>query len=205
MIGPRFGRDGLTEQLAFVLDTASVEIDRSTMYTVEDPGKLLRRDPLVASFRVRGPEPREAFTFTLVNVHVDPQHPGELDALAGVYRAVRGNGLDEDDVILLGNFATDDRRLGPLAQLPNMTPALAGVATNTAGTRMYDNILFNREATTEYTGRSGVIDLAREFNLTAPQAIEISDHLPIWAEFSIYERGQVGRLAEPTRLGGSRN
>ena len=35
----------------------------------------------------------------------------------------------------------------------------------------------------------------REFNLTLDQAIEISDHFPIWAEFSIYEGGQPGHVA----------
>jgi deoxyribonuclease-1-like protein len=196
VIGPRSRRDAAPEQLAFIFDAASVEVDRSTMYTVDDPARLLRRDPLVATFRVRGPEPNDAFTFALVNVHVDAQRAsGELDALSEVYRAVRSNGLGEDDIILLGNLGTDDRRLGLLGRLPNMTSALSAVPTNTRGTKMYDNILFNREATIEFTGRAGVLDLMHEFNLTMPQALEVSDHLPIWAEFSIYEGGQPGRLA----------
>jgi deoxyribonuclease-1-like protein len=202
VIGPRLGRDATPEQLAYVFDAASVEVDRSTMYTVEDPGRLMRRDPLVATFRVRGPDPRDAFTFTLVNVHVDPQAAAaELDALANVYRAVRNSGLGEDDIILVGDLGADDRHLGLLGQLPNMTAALAAVPTNTRGTRMLDNILFNRDATIEYTGRAGVVDLQREFNLTMPQALELSDHLPIWAEFSIFEGGQPGRLAAPTEAG----
>ena len=202
VIGPRLGRDATPEQLAYVFDAASVEVDRSTMYTVEDPGRLMRRDPLVATFRVRGPDQRDAFTFTLVNVHVDSQAAAaELDALANVYRAVRNSGLGEDDIILLGDLSTDDRRLGLLGQLPNMTAALAAVPTNTRGTRMLDNILFNRDATIEFTGRAGVVDLQREFNLTMPQALELSDHLPIWAEFSIFEGGQPGRLAAPTGAG----
>jgi deoxyribonuclease-1-like protein len=196
VIGPRSGRDAAPEQFAFIFDAASIEVDRSTMYTVDDPARLLRRDPLVATFRVRGPEPKDAFTFALVNVHVDPQRAsGELDALAEVYRAVRNNGLGEDDIILLGNLGTDDRRLGLLGQLPNMTGALSAVPTNTRGTKMLDNILFNREATIEFTGRAGLLDLMHECNLTMPQALEVSDHLPIWAEFSIYEGGQPGRLA----------
>ena len=27
------------------------------------------------------------------------------------------------------------------------------------------------------------------------QALEISDHFPVWAEFSVYEGGQQGRVA----------
>ena len=107
----------------------------------------------------------------------------------------RNDGLGEDDVILLGNVNADDRRLGLLGQLPNMAAALAAVPTNTRGTRMYDNILFNREASSEFTGRAGVVDLLHEFGLTMPQALEVSDHLPVWAEFSIYEGGQPGRMA----------
>jgi hypothetical protein len=201
-ISPRSVRDAAPEQFAFVFDAASVEVDRSTIYAVEDPGRLMRRDPLVATFRVRGPDAREAFTFMLVNVHVDPERAtGELNVLADVYRAVRNNGLGEDDVIVLGNFGADSRRLGPLGQLPNMTAALSMVPTTTQGTKMFDNILFNRDATTEFTGRCGVVDLMQECGLTLPQALEVSDHLPIWAEFSIYEGGQTGRMAAPNSAG----
>jgi deoxyribonuclease-1-like protein len=202
VIGPRSFHDQAPEQFAFMFDVASVEVDRGTMYTVEDPGRLMRRDPLVATFRVRGPDAKEAFTFALVNVHVDPERAsGELAALADVYRAVRNNGLGEDDVILLGNLGADSRRLGLLGQLPNMTAALSMVPTTTQGTKMYDNILFNRDATTEFTGRCGVVDLMQEFGLSLPQALAVSDHLPIWAEFSIYEGGERGRMAAPGSSG----
>ena len=50
-------------------------------------------------------------------------------------------------------------------------------------------------ATVEFTGRAGVFDFVREFNLTEQQALEVSDHFPIWAEFSSYEGGQPGRVA----------
>ena len=32
----------------------------------------------------------------------------------------------------------------------------------------------------------------REFELTMPGALEVSEHLPVWAEFSVYEGGQPG-------------
>jgi hypothetical protein len=56
-------------------------------------------------------------------------------------------------------------------------------------------MLFDHAATIEFTGRAGVFDLVREFNLTEQQALEVSDHFPIWAEFSAYEGGQPGRVA----------
>jgi endonuclease/exonuclease/phosphatase family metal-dependent hydrolase len=196
VIGRRLGRTTSTEQYAFVFDTASIEIDRTALYTVADPDDLLHREPLVGWFRVRGPPPEQAFTFSLVNIHTDPDETSrELDALAGVFRAVRDDGRGEDDVILLGDLNVDETHLGLLGQIPNIHWAISGVATNTRGTKLYDNIVFSRVATTEYTGRWGVFDMIREFNLTVDEALAISDHMPIWTEFNLHEGGQGGRVA----------
>jgi deoxyribonuclease-1-like protein len=46
----------------------------------------------------------------------------------------------------------------------------------------------------EHTGQWGVFDLLSEFGLTMEQALKVSDHLPVWAEFSAYEAG-VGPVA----------
>ncbi|NMC21084.1 MAG: deoxyribonuclease, partial [Thermogutta sp.] len=45
----------------------------------------------------------------------------------------------------------------------------------------------DRRATTEYTGKHGVMDLVRQFNISAGQAAQVADHLPVWAEFSTRE------------------
>jgi hypothetical protein len=44
------------------------------------------------------------------------------------------------------------------------------------------------------------MDLMREFNLALRDAVEISDHLPVWAEFSVYEGGQAGHIVAGTGL-----
>jgi endonuclease/exonuclease/phosphatase family metal-dependent hydrolase len=200
LIGPRLGRSQSKEQYAFVYDTATIETDRVALYTVADPGDLLHREPLVGSFRVRGPPPGEAFTFTLINIHTDPDLARqEVDALAQVERAVRADGRGEDDVILLGDLNADERDFGALGLVPNITWVISGVPTNTRGNRTYDNILFHRAATSEFTGMSGVVDLMREYRLTLDAALEVSDHLPIWAEFSAMEGGQPGRIAARPR------
>ena len=196
VIGPRLGRTESTEQFAFVFDLATLEIDRAQLYTVADPDDLLHREPLVGWFRVRGPPPDQAFTFSLVNVHIDPDETAtELNVLADVYRAVLHDGRQEDDVIILGDLNVDDRHLGALGQVSGMTGAIAGVPTNTRGTHQFDHILFHSRATVEFAGRAGVFDFLREYNLTLDQALEVSDHLPVWAEFSAYEGGQPGRIA----------
>ena len=196
VIGPRLGRTVSKEQYAFVYDTATIEVDRQALYTIKDPDNLLHRPPLVGWFRVRGLPTDQAFTFSLVNVHVDPDETRtELDALADAFRAVRDDGRGEDDVILLGDLNVDDHHLRRLGGVPEIISVISGVPTNTRGDKLYDNILFGRLATSEFTGRGGVFDMIREFNLTIDEALEVSDHMPIWAEFSAYEGGQSGRVA----------
>lgn len=196
VIGPRLGRTVSKEQYAFVFDLATIEVDRSQLYTVADPDDLLHREPLVGWFRVRGPPPDQAFTFSLVNIHTDPDETDqELDVLDDVYRVVRDDGRREDDVIILGDLNVDDQHLGQLGQISGMTWVVSGTPTNTRGTSQYDNIVFQRQATSEFAGRAGIFDYMRQYNLSMEEALEVSDHMPVWAEFSAYEGGQPGRIA----------
>jgi len=176
---------------ALLFDRDAIEIDLALAEAVADPtGSFLHR-PLVATFRVRGPKPDEAFTFKLINVHTDADRAEEeLDLLDDVYRAVRDDG-QEDDILVVGDFATDCENLGPLGQMLDMTCLIRRTPTTLRGTLPVDNILLHRRATTEYTGRSGVLDIMREFGLSAVAAREITEHLPVWAEFSPYEGGSV--------------
>lgn len=196
IIGPRLGRTTSKEQYAFAFNTARIDADRGSAYTVPDPRDQLHREPFVAHFRVRGQSGVPAFTFNLVNIHTDPDETTtELNALADVFTSVQKNGSGEDDVILLGDLNVDDRHLGNLGRLPGITAALSGVTSNTRKTKLYDNIVFDRRATAEYTGRWGVLDLMSEFGLTQQQALEVSDHMPIWAEFRVQEASGTGAVA----------
>jgi len=201
IISQRLGYTTVKEQYAFLYDTAKVEVDSQSIYTVKDPDGLLHREPLVATFRARGVDPDQAFTFTLINVHTDPDvAEAEMDVLSEVYKVVRRSSRGEDDMILLGDFNVDDRHLGRLGQLPGMLPLIAGVWTNTRQNKQYDNLIIHKPSTTEYSGRSGVFDFMRFKNLSLEQALQVSDHFPVWAEFSVYERDYVGRVASRRRL-----
>ena len=196
VIGPRLGRTNSKEQYAVLFNTARIEVDRASVYTVDDPQDHLHREPLVARFRVRGVAPEKAFSFNLADIHTDPDETAtELDALADVFVGVQQNGSGEDDVILLGDLNVDEYHLGRLGQLPGIAHAITGVKTNTRRDKMYDNIVFDGRATAEYTGRWGVVDFATEFNLSEQAALEVSDHCPVWAEFSAYEGGATPILA----------
>jgi exonuclease III len=197
---PTVERDSVPQYNALLFDAASVEIDRSTVRSVEDPLGRFRYKPLVAQFRVRGPPETEAFTFLLINVHVEADRVSiELDLLADVYRAVRDAGRNEDDIVLLGDLESDAEHLGRLARLPNITAAATNVPTTTRGTQQSDNILFDRRATAEFTGRAGVLDMIRELDLKPEAALAVSEHLPVWAEFSCYEGGQAGHVADTAK------
>jgi endonuclease/exonuclease/phosphatase family metal-dependent hydrolase len=198
VIGPRLGRSNSKEQYAFIYDTTAVEVNRQSIYTVNDPQDLMHREPLVALFRVRGPAPNEAFTFVLVNVHTDPDETKEeLDALADVYHAVRQASGGEDDIIILGDLNVDDQHLGRLGKIPGVRPIVTRVFTNTRQNKLYDNIVVHQSSTAEFTGRWGVFDVRQLTNppLTLEQALMMSDHLPVWAEFSAYESAAPGRVA----------
>jgi hypothetical protein len=186
--------DGVEHYSAFLFDRDRIEVDPTTVRFVEDSLGRFRFKPLIGWFRTRGPDPSVAFTFYLINVENDSdptRTPLELDLLAEVYRKVRDRQPREDDVILLGDLETDDQHLGALGKLLDVGPLLSGVPTTVRGTQLLDNILLNHRTTSEFTGRIEVVDLVRDFGLTIPGALEISEHLPVAAEFSVYENGQA--------------
>ena len=177
-------------RLAFVYDTETVLADRIHWYLVNDPQDLLVIDPFVANFRAKGAGEDEAFTFTLINAQLTPQaFEQESRVLEQVFREVRNDGRGEDDVILMGGFHAPADSLKPLVDVAGVIWAIRDLPTNTEGNRQFDNLIFHRHNTDEFTGQSGVFDFLREYNLSLQEALEISDHLPAWAEFSIFEGG----------------
>jgi deoxyribonuclease-1-like protein len=188
LAGPRLPKETGQEQYAVLFDRASVEIDRAASYTIQDPDNLLYREPLVVWLRVRGPPEDEAFTFKLVSFHA---HPGrvaeELDALVGAYRAVRGDGSGEDDVLLVGTFYDDLAQHAVPERLGDVVRVVTDAPTTSRGTQIWDNIVLGRRSTTEFTGRGGVLDLMREFDLSLEEAQKLAEHQPVWAEFRLRE------------------
>ncbi len=188
-LGPHVGPDGKKQQFAFLFDATRIETDRDQLYTLEDPQNLIDYEPIVGWFRVKNLQPTEAFTFSLVNVRIDPNSAErERGLLPAIVRSVRQDGRLEDDIIVLGDFSSSSQQLQEVAGL-NMTMALEEVATTVSGEWMLDNILFPARSTDEFTGRSGVIDFLRQLNLSYDQSMQISMHLPVWAEFSPFEGG----------------
>ena len=196
VIGPRLGRTNSKEQYTFVFNTQRIEVARSSVVTLNDPQDLLHREPLVARFRAITNPPEAGFTFWLMDIHTDPDEvPQEVDALADAFQAVVHADPGEDDVILLGDLNADETQFGRLGKIPGITWIVPrSTTTNTRGNHTYDNLLFLEHSTTEFTGRWGVVDMRRAFNLSLEDALKVSDHLPVWAEFDAREsRTNVAR------------
>ncbi|WP_218933491.1 endonuclease/exonuclease/phosphatase family protein [Rubripirellula lacrimiformis] len=197
LIGERIGRTVSTEQYAFIYDTNRIEHDPYAVGTMSDANDLLHREPFVARFRSRTQSPADAFTFWMVNIHTDPDEASEeVAALADVFQVMQRARGDEDDVILLGDLNASDTQLGPLGQVPGINWVVRDTMTNTRQTKCYDNILFDRQLTSEYTGRWGVMNIEQAFGISREQALKVSDHLPVWAEFSIWETQRPETIAQ---------
>jgi endonuclease/exonuclease/phosphatase family metal-dependent hydrolase len=195
-IGPRVGPKGAEEQYGFIFNRNSVVIDRSELYTVDDRDDLFSFEPFVAWFRTVGPPANEAFTFSVVNIRVDPaMAEQEQQYLDDVIDAVRKDGREEDDIILAGDFQAGPETLPSVSGILDIGFAVSHVPTNVEGDATWSNLVFQKTATSEFTGQSGVWDFLRKYNLDLNRALEVSDHLPVWAEFTIVEGGEPGRVA----------
>ena len=181
-----------------MFDAESVDVDRYQYYSVNDPNDLLALEPFVGWFRARGVPEEEAFTFSLVSIKTDPHNwQRELSLYANLFRNVRNDGRMEDDIIILGDFQADWRQLQDALSTTDLRPAVTDQTTDIERTRQWDNILFSLQATTEFAGKSGVVDYVRQYNLTLDEAAQVSLHLPVWAEFSAREGGPPGHVASP--------
>jgi deoxyribonuclease-1-like protein len=204
------GRTNHKEQYAFIWDATRMRMIPGSSYVVRDDADRMHREPMVASFETRAPaaQGRAPFRFTVINAHTDPDEvssrdiASEMNVLDDVFVRVReyeyaSNG--EDDLLLVGDLNVDTANLGELAQIPGVVSIAGNQPTNTAGTKTYDHILIDRNITTEYTGRFGVIDYVRDFGLTPEQAALVSDHRPVWAEFSVYEIPAFANVAQQSQ------
>ena len=191
--GPRMTNGKSNRQLGFLFDLRKISLDSSNPYVVNDPDQLFETAPFVAWFRVNA-DADKAFTFTLVNLALSPQNAEtESQHLGELFRAVRDDGRNEDDVILLGDFQNamnSVKQWQTLTGLESIVPpdqhAAAVKQTGIGG-------LYDARATTEFNRRCGLVDLLQGQDA---QSIHRAPPCPlIWAEFSIHESRRDGTFA----------
>ena len=188
VVSPRLGHTSQKEQLVYIYDANKFEVI-SKSFVAPDPGSVMHRSAFVTSFRCTETTPDKAFTFTLLNVHVDPDEVRtEIPALQPIVQNVVNNITNEDDFIVIGDFNVTPDDLLVMPMVTNLrTVVPTSISTKTRNTGCVDNLVFDTEATLEYRANGGVLNLMSEYNLSLEQALLVSDHMPVWAEFSIYE------------------
>ena len=191
-ISPQVGR-GVKERVAFLYDPTFIE--------VVQPGELYPdaadgtddfiRDPYWATFRAG------KFDFSVIAVHIIwgdrvADRRSEIMALGHVYEHVqKHNGADEDDILLVGDFnrdPSDNKAFEILRTVPTMTHLFAlPQKSHIKDSSLYDNILFQTSALTEYTGECGIdkFDETDFANDDEAASDAVSDHRPVWALFRI--------------------
>lgn len=205
------GRTSQTESYAYIWDESRIFLVPGSAYVVQDPADRMHREPMVASFetRVGTAGGRRPFRFTMINVHTDPDEvkpsvvDNEMDVLDDVYVRVQQfdyQSTGEDDCILLGDLNVNSGGLRELGQIPGVRTIAGDVKTNTRKTKTYDHILIDHRVTTEFSGKFGVLDFVDELGLTQEAALQVSDHQPVWAEFSVYEVPSFAPVASNTEL-----
>ncbi|MDB4759693.1 deoxyribonuclease [bacterium] len=212
-VSPPVGREGDMQCFAFIWDKARIQLTPGSVFVVQDPTDRMHFEPMVASFETRfgvvgG---RSPFRFTLINAHANPSDvragssTNEMNVLDDVFKSVRQYGYQktgEEDCILLGNLGVNTAGLDELGKVPNLVSIGGDCLTDTMQTRTLDHILIDQTTTREYTGRFGLVDLQRQFGITQEQALMVSDHLMLWAEFSVYEVPAYNGVASGVRTQG---
>ena len=152
-----------------------------------------RRGCLHTDVDVAGADTLHVFNVHLGTAFLERRHQGR--------RLVEEQILNNRDLkgsrIMLGDFNADDVKIARsrLGQIPGVTPLVRGVFSNTRQNQLYDNLVVHLPSTTECVGRSGVFNVMERFQLTAAEAELVSNHLPVYAEFSAYERDYTGGIA----------
>lgn len=188
IVGMRQGYTFSKEQYAYIFDLSKLRLT-SNPYDSPNPNNALHRPPLVASFECTQAPPGQGFSFTVVNVHTDPDVvQEEFQAFDYLLPAIRANHPEEDDFIFLGDFNDSEKRIQRHRWLDNQLPLVRSTwSTKVRSGRSLDNIVIDGMRTAEYRNQSGVMDLKLHYSLNDQQALQISDHYPVWAVFSTVE------------------
>lgn len=188
VVGERLGTSSSKEQYAYVYDAAKLRVTHQPT-TVRDTPSVMMRPPLATRFQCIELPEGQGFTFTLLNVHTTPDEADrDIKAIESVVATTRQLLPMEDDIIVLGDFNASTSQIARVRWFATQAAAIPDQwMTNTRQTKNYDNLVFDGRSTIEYTGRSGVFNFQQLYQLSLEQALQVSDHFPVWGEFSIFE------------------
>jgi endonuclease/exonuclease/phosphatase family metal-dependent hydrolase len=198
------GSRGNTERLTFVYDKRRVQPSGLAGEIVipptqqGNPAEQFDRTPYIVGFQTA----RERFALLTAHIRYGKNSTdrlGEITSLAlHIAKEIRqraNGGGDEQNLIVLGDFNIDDRGDNPLFKafvstgLTVPSPLLNVKTTYDTKPKYYDQIAWFMDAMDiPASGRAGSIDFSgaifQEMELSQ-MSYRISDHLPLWVEFSL--------------------
>lgn len=181
----RLGRTNSKERYAFIYNTRTVSFNGKS-YVYSDTNDVFEREPFVSSFKAG------EFDFVLINIHAKPTDAtAEIDHLDDVVVDAKIQFDSEKDYIVLGDLNADcsyfkeekdstDLETGAYFWIIN------DAADTTVGTNdcTYDRIIVTEQVKSDYTNQCGVFCFDEEYDLDKKFSKKVSDHYPVWAEFS---------------------
>ena len=171
------------EQYAILYDTQVIEALAGERLFDDSARDLFQREPYLARLRTRA----GSFSFVLMNIHTRPERAvAEIAALHDVFDWAKLAFPDEENFIALGDYNAACRYATP-AELDSLSirrpdyfwivPDDSDSNVSPASACAYDRIVVTAATSRAFTGRWGV---DRAFNDKL-----VSDHWPVWAEFSV--------------------
>lgn len=160
--------------------------ENPTWYTFNDTAGTFARPPFIAHFKVI----RGNFDFVLITIHTAPDYATtEITAIPAVIADATGH-FQERDAIVLGDYNSDCGYFDEDSYKTIFSPSEYGwLIPNSADTNIaasdctYDRIVVTSSMTEDYAGAYGVYRF--DDDMTAEAAKDVSDHRPVWAEFSV--------------------
>lgn len=176
------------EQYAFYYNTKTVGArDNGTLYP-DGEHDYFQREPFVAGFA----DKQGSLRFVLITIHTMPERAvAEIASLKEVIAWARTRYPGEDDFIALGDYNAGCSYVSAaqLEQLRTQDLPYLWIVPDDSDSNVsettacpYDRIVATEGLAANYTGSWGV---DRAFNDRA-----VSDHWPVWAEFSTKEASQ---------------
>jgi len=185
---PRLGRTSSKEAYAYFYNTETVTHAEGSDHIYNDTDDVFEREPYIATFSSGG------FDFTLVGIHTKPDDaPQEIGNLTLVIASILAADPDEGDVIILGdlnadgNYFNEDTTSNPLQAPDYYWTVTDEMDTMTKTDWTYDRIiLLNATYSHEYVdGSTQVYHFDEVYGITDEGLVwDVSDHYPVYAEFS---------------------
>jgi len=173
------------ERYAFIFDKDKVQILEEPAVYADVSNKFIR-EPYFAVFKA------DNFDFILLTIHIKygegpDDRTEEMKEIASVYNYLQSRDPVENDVILTGDFNTQPREdnFKYIKEIKDSWYAISkGKTTLGSSGNLYDNIIFTKTPTQEYTGAKGIYMFDDIMDLTSDEAKQaVSDHRPVYAVF----------------------